>query len=121
MLTFWIFTLIINIGLIHFIVLALLDWPSDRRRKYDPATGSHGLFSEYVNMFVKLKTQASGYPAKVCTEADKEAYVTDYATSEGINLDPSKIAHNAGFRSMAKLMLNSLCKYIYFSPHLHLK
>ena len=45
-----------------------------------------GLF-EYVNMFLKLKQDSSGYPSWVECEADKDQYVEDYRRAEGIPLD----------------------------------
>jgi hypothetical protein len=31
--------------------------------KYNPATGDGGLFVEYINTFLKLKAEYSGYPS----------------------------------------------------------
>jgi len=30
--------------------------------KYNPETGKGGLFADYINTFLKLKMEASGYP-----------------------------------------------------------
>jgi hypothetical protein len=30
--------------------------------KYNPQTGDGGIFDEYINTFLKLKAEASGYP-----------------------------------------------------------
>jgi hypothetical protein len=30
--------------------------------QFDPATGEGGLFVQYINTFLKLKAEASGYP-----------------------------------------------------------
>ena len=65
------------------------------------------LFKEYVNTFLKIKQEASGYPDCV-TDEQKQAYIDDYYEHEGIRLDPEKIEYNPGLRSLAKLMLNSL-------------
>ena len=43
--------------------------------QYDPQTGQGGLFVEYINTFLKLRTEASGYPSWV------EARKTRIATS----------------------------------------
>jgi len=32
--------------------------------QYDPQTGQGGLFAKYIDTFLKLKTEASGYPAR---------------------------------------------------------
>ena len=66
------------------------------------------LFKEYVNTFLKIKQEASGYPEWCVTEEQKQAYIDDYYEHEGIRLDPAKIRKNPGMRSIAKLMLNSL-------------
>jgi hypothetical protein len=40
--------------------------------QYNPETGDGGLFVEYVNTFLKLKAEASGYPSWVKTPADED-------------------------------------------------
>ncbi len=37
-----------------------------------------GLFGEYVDMFLKIKQEASGYPSWVQTDEDKEKFIEDY-------------------------------------------
>ena len=56
---------------------------------------------------MKLKQQASGWPAECDSEEKKKNYLQDYAEHEGIQLDCSKIEKNPRLRSLAKLMLNS--------------
>ena len=68
---------------------------------------SDELFKEYVNTFLKIKQEASGYPKECVTPEQKELYVSEYLEHEGIELDPDNITHNPGLRSLAKLMLNS--------------
>jgi len=41
---------------------------------FDKDTNSGGLFAEYVNMFLKLKLESSGYPSWVQSE-EKEKYI----------------------------------------------
>ena len=67
------------------------------------------LFKEYVNTFLKIKQEASGYPKDCVTEEQKQAYIGQYYEHEGIRLDPEKIE----LRSLAKLMLNSLWGMLY--------
>ena len=69
---------------------------------------SSELFKGYVNTFLKIKQEASGYPEWCVTEEQKQAYIDDYYENEGIRLDPQKIKYNPGLRQLAKLMLNSL-------------
>ena len=66
------------------------------------------LFKEYVNTFLKIKQEASGYPKECVTDEQKQHYIDEYYKHEGIRLDPEKIVYNSGLRSLAKLMLNSL-------------
>ena len=74
--------------------------------EYDPDTKQGGLFTEYVNTFLKLKQEASGWPEWCKTEEDRQQYVTNYAANEGIQLDMNNIQKNPGLRSLSKLALN---------------
>jgi len=67
-----------------------------------------GIFRKYINFWLKVKQEASGWPANVVTEAEKKAYIIMYAIHEGIQLDPSKIEKNPGLYQLAKMYLNSL-------------
>ncbi|XP_062571181.1 uncharacterized protein LOC134233214 [Saccostrea cucullata] len=86
--------------------------------QYDPATKTGGLFAEYINLFLKIKQEASGRPHWVNTEEDLQKYIEMYEQREGIRLDPSNIEYNAGLRSLAKLLLNSF--WGKFGQHLNL-
>ena len=66
------------------------------------------LFKDYVNMYLKRKQEASGYPKHCVTDEQKQRYIDEYYEHEGIRLDPNKIEYNPGLRWLAKLMLNSL-------------
>lgn len=66
------------------------------------------LFRPYVDMFLKIKQEKSGAPPGVETEQQLADYIRDYATNEGISLDPAAIDKNNGLRLISKLMLNSL-------------
>ena len=66
------------------------------------------LFEGYINTFLKIKQEASGWPSEVGEDVEKRrAYVEAYEEKEGIRLDESKIEKNPGMRSLAKMMLNS--------------
>ncbi|XP_033114874.1 uncharacterized protein LOC117115269 [Anneissia japonica] len=82
-------------------------WHFPEKSVYDPQNPSSGLFTEYINTFLKLKQEASGWPEWCATENDKEKYIEEYKQIEGIHLRKENIAHNPGLRSLAKLMLNS--------------
>ena len=75
--------------------------------KYDPNTRTGGLFTSYINQFLKMKAEASGYPPGITTDLLKEKYINDYLLVEGILLDKENIKYNEGMRAIAKLMLNS--------------
>ena len=79
----------------------------DNTTQYDVSTGKGGLFSGYINMFLKIKQEASGWPSWCETEVQKQEYITSYKRHEGIQLDYDKISKNNGLRSLAKLCLNS--------------
>ena len=44
---------------------------------YDKNANTGGLFAKYVNMFLKLKQESSGYPSWVQSEDDKDRYIDD--------------------------------------------
>lgn len=64
--------------------------------------------ASYINKFLKLKQESSGWPASAKTLSEKKKYVNDYKTHEDIDLDPENIAYNPGLRLVAKLCCNSL-------------
>ena len=78
----------------------------DDTTQYDRDTKSGGLFSTYVNTFLKFKQEASGWPEWCQTDADREKYVLDYLENEGVQLDSACIEKNPGLRALAKLCLN---------------
>ena len=67
-----------------------------------------GLFEDYVNTWLKIKQEASGWPKDDMTEEEKQSYIKDYFDHEGIQLDYPKIEKNPGLRTLAKMMLNSM-------------
>ncbi|XP_067210247.1 uncharacterized protein [Linepithema humile] len=75
--------------------------------RYDHGTRQGGLFAEYINTFLKLKQEASGWPSECTDDEAKERYLRDYEETEGIVLESNNIAKNSGLRSVAKLCLNS--------------
>ena len=74
---------------------------------FPPEQRQVGLFANYVNNWLKIKTETSGYPRWADTEEKKEQYRFAYFDREGIWLDKSMIVKNAGRKATAKLMLNS--------------
>jgi len=50
--------------------------------RYDPET-REDLFAGYIDTYLKLKAEASGFPASVRTPADEERYIESFWKSEG--------------------------------------
>jgi len=75
--------------------------------QYDPQTGHGGLFAKYIDTFLKLKTEASGYPDWVQTPEYDDRYIANFYASEGIRIDKDAIRPNAAKRGLAKLCQNS--------------
>jgi len=76
--------------------------------RYNPETCEGGLFVDYINTFLKLKSEASGYPDWVRTEKDVVRYIDQFHQDEGNRLDRDSISYNAAKRGLAKLCLNSM-------------
>nr|XP_015840028.1 PREDICTED: uncharacterized protein LOC103315075 isoform X1 [Tribolium castaneum] len=74
---------------------------------YNRENGTNGLFTEYVNLFLKIKQECSGWPSWCVTEEDKQRYIQTYFEKEGVTLEYEKICKNPGLRFLAKIMLNS--------------
>ena len=72
-------------------------------------TTRRGLFKDYVNTWLKIKEEASGWPSDVGDDPLKrQQHLDDYRYKEGIELDPEKIEKNPGLCMLAKMMLNSM-------------
>ena len=85
------------------------NFPENQRKE--------GLFADYVNKWLKNKTEATGWPKNCVTEEAKTTYVADYYDSEGVQLEPNKIEKNSGRKQVAKLMLNSFWGYFGEKPN----
>ena len=79
-------------------------WHWDKVEKYDEKTKSGGIFTGYVNTFLKIKQEASGYPIGTTNE---DEYINKYYEREGILLEKDKIKPNPGLKAISKLLLNS--------------
>ena len=75
------------------------NFPERQRRKK--------LFKDYVDTWLKLKTEASGYPRWAQTDMEKQVYRERYQAREVIVLSGNNIEKNPGRKATAKLMLNS--------------
>ena len=74
---------------------------------FPPNQRKRGLFADYVNTWLRLKQESSGYPSWAQTQEQKVEFVRLYAEKEGIALDPDKIQKNPGRKATSKLSLNS--------------
>lgn len=91
-----------------YVVVKILECWKYKMTQYDRVSKTGGIFTGYINTFLKIKTEASGYPDWCLTDDDKNRFIADFYAREGITLDKQAIACNPGLRSLAKLMLNSL-------------
>ena len=66
------------------------------------------LFKDYVDMYLKINQEASGYPKHCVTDEQKQQYIDEHYEHEGIRLDPNKIGYNPGLCLIADQSLNSL-------------
>jgi len=89
-------------------ILEILEVYEYEVTRYDRETGDGGLFVDYINTFLKLKAEASGYPSWVRTKDDEDRYIDQFYKNEGIRLDRDAIRYNAAKRGLAKLCLNSM-------------
>ena len=92
--------LALNMGYILIKIYEVLNWSEN-------TFNEQRLFSNYINMLLKMKTQASGYPSNVTTHEQKNKYIRQYKKHEGVHLDPNKIENNPSLLSIQKLALNS--------------
>ncbi|KAF4529356.1 hypothetical protein B566_EDAN017368 [Ephemera danica] len=78
--------------------------------QFNPETQEEGLLSGYINKFLKLKVEASGWPACVDqnSEDSKQKYIADFYERENVELEYAKIEKNPGIRSVSKICLNCL-------------
>ena len=66
------------------------------------------LFSRYIDTFLKIKQEASGFPPECQTEEEKQNYIQEIFRREKIVLDSFSIEKNPVRRTIAKLFLNCL-------------
>ena len=66
-------------------------WHYAKSSQYDKETKSGGLFTSYVDTFMKYKEEASGWPDNVTSDEDKQKHVDQFFYLEGIRLNPDNI------------------------------
>ena len=73
--------------------------------QYNKQKKAGGLFSGYIDLFLKLKQEASGYSSSCTTEEAKDRYIREYFEREGILLEEDNIVPNTALKSFAKSTL----------------
>lgn len=82
---------------------------ADQMYHWDEETQTRvGLFGDYIDTWLQLKEEASGYPDDCTTEEEREDHRQEWEEHEGIVLDPDQIEYNPGKRTLSKQMLNSM-------------
>lgn len=89
-------------------ILCLYEAWEYKTTKYDPITKTGGIFAQYIDTFLKIKTEASGFPSWCKTPSDKEKFIQNFYEKEGVLLEPENIEKNPGLRSLSKICLNSI-------------
>jgi hypothetical protein len=69
---------------------------------------SHDLFASYINTFLKIKQEASGFPDDCQTPEQQQQYSQEIFLREGILMNAANIQKNPVWRTIAKLFLNCL-------------
>ena len=88
---------------------------------FPPQQRKTGLFADYVNTWLKIKQEASGWPSWCETLEDKRNFIINYQQKEGIRLDIRQIEKNPGRKATAKLMLNRYLFHLsFFTLSFHL-
>ena len=82
-------------------------YASTRCGTFGRANVARNFSKNYVDTWLKLKTEASGYPRWAETEEQKQRYREQYQAREDIVLNSQRIEKNPGRKATAKLMLNS--------------
>ena len=84
---------------------------------FAPEQRKTGLFRDYVDKWLQIKQESSGWPSWCQTVQQKRQYIVNYKEIEGIRLDISQIAKNPGRKATAKLMLNRYLFHVAFFFH----
>ena len=109
--------LALNVGYKIITIYEILHF--DSTEKYNKSLKEGGLYCDYVNTFLRLKQEASGFPTNVVSEKDICDYLDRYEKYEGVQLKRENIRKNEGLRQSSKLQLNSF--YGKFGQHTNKK
>jgi hypothetical protein len=83
-------------------------WHYKDHTQYNPFTRTGGIFTSYMDAFIKLKMESSGYPSDCKSDADRKAYIDRIFTHENVLLRADYITPNPVLRAVSKICLNSL-------------
>lgn len=72
-----------------------------------PGDPDNDPFGGYIDLFLKIKQESSGWPAYIQTEEEALQYISNYAVRENVKLNSEAITKNPAMRSIAKLLLDS--------------
>jgi hypothetical protein len=61
-------------------------WHFNKVEQYDAEKKAGGIFTSYVNTFLKMKQEASGWPSWCHSEGDKHQYISMYYEQEGLSV-----------------------------------
>ena len=87
-------------------------WHYEEYEQCDPISNpTGGLFTSYINDFLRIKQESDGWPSGADTDEKKQAFLDEWKRREGIKLRPEKMVKNSGLRALAKLCLNRLVDY----------
>ena len=79
----------------------VLHWKESEH--YDPLTKEWGLFTSYINTFLKLKQQTSEFPEYIQTNEEKDHYIEQYFLHEGILLEKDLIEKKPWLEKFVKV------------------
>ena len=73
------------------------------------------IFSNYVRIFLKMKTEASGFPKHLKTDEEKLAWIEEFSLKEGVELCFEDMHENAALRNSSSTHygVNSLSRGIF--------
>ena len=89
-------------------ILEICDVYDYQITHYIRETDEGRIFVDYINIFVKVKSEASGYPSWIRSPEDEERNIRSFRESERIELDKASIKYNAAKQGLVKLCLNSI-------------
>ena len=93
---------------IGYVIVAIYElWNYNEMTVYDKPTSEGGLFAQYMNTFMKIKMDVSGYHIGCTTSQEKIAFIARVCSHERINLSYAAIIYSAGSRTVAKICLKT--------------